>query len=352
MKEYKAIGVMSGSSLDGLDIAYCRFEKNNKKWDFEIIKAETYDFDADWKHILKNIKNLPPSEILKHHIAFGKYIGKAVKNFIWENGFKPYLISSHGHTVFHNPAQGYTFQLGHGQAIATVSGIITVSDFRTKDIILNGQGAPLVPVGDMLLFDRYRYCLNLGGIANISFQKDGKRVGFDICPANQLLNYLSRQLGKPFDKDGNFAQLGKMHKPLFDALNEIPFYKKNHPKSLSNEYVENIFFKKLESFSIPVEDKLYTSVKHIAFQVNNVIKNNGKGEILVTGGGAHNRFLINALRLEKGYDFVLPGKEITDFKEALIFALMGILRMENETNCLSSVTGAITDSSGGTLFYP
>jgi anhydro-N-acetylmuramic acid kinase len=352
MKNYKVIGVMSGSSLDGLDIAYCHFENNNGKWNFEIIKAVTLNFDAQWKQILKNIKNLTATETLKYHTLFGKHIGYSVKKFINENGFTPVLISSHGHTVFHNPAQGYTFQLGHGQAIATTSGITTVSDFRIKDIIAGGEGAPLVPIGDLMLFPQYEYCLNLGGIANISFQKDGKRIGFDICPANQLLNYLSRQLGKPYDINGNFAQLGKMHKPLFDKLNETEFYKLEYPKSLSNEYIENNFFEILDSFAVPVEDKLYTTVKHIAFQINRVIENRPKGEILVTGGGAHNIFLINALRFEKGLKFVVPENNIVNFKESLIFALMGILRLENKINCLSGVTGASIDTSAGTLYYP
>ncbi len=351
MKRYKVIGVMSGSSLDGLDVAYCLFYDKDDKWDFEIVKAETFDFDVEWKRILINIKSLRAAEILKYHVKFGEYIGFAVKKFMNENGIVPDLISSHGHTVFHNPLEGYTFQLGHGQAVATVTGIATVSDFRTKDILLRGQGAPLVPIGDMLLFSQYEYCLNLGGIANISYQKNGKRIGFDVCPANQLLNYLSRQLGKPYDKDGNFAQLGKMHKPLFDKLNNVPFYKLKYPKSLSNEYVENVFLEILESFSIPIEDKLYTSVKHIAYQVNRVLENRN-GKVLVTGGGAHNKFLINALRLENGYKFTVPENDVVNFKEALIFAFMGALRLENKINCLASVTGAVESSVGGTLYYP
>ena len=352
MKEYKAIGLMSGSSLDGLDIAFCRFGEENGIWKYSIEQVETIPYDAEWKYILKNIRNHPAEELISLHYRYGLLLGNAVSKFISKHNLSPDLIASHGHTVFHNPDAGYTFQLGDGQAIAVKTGIKTVSDFRIKDVLLGGQGAPLVPIGDELLFSQYGYCLNLGGIANISFKKNGKRTGFDVCPANQLLNYLSMQLGEPYDKNGNFAKLGKLNKPLFDRLNSEPFYKKSFPKSLSNEYVEASFFKILNQTDIPVEDKLYTVVKHIACQVNGIIDPDFKGEILVTGGGARNRFLIKALQQERGKNFIVPDDLTVDFKEALIFALMGVLRIRDEVNCLSSVTGAFSDSSAGTIFYP
>ena len=343
---------MSGSSLDGLDIAFCRFRKENGIWEYHIEKGETIPYDAEWMYILKNIRNYPAEELISLHYRYGLLLGENVSAFIKKYRLSADIIASHGHTVFHNPGAGYTFQLGDGQALAVKTGIKTVSDFRIKDVLLGGQGAPLVPIGDELLFSQYDYCLNIGGIANISFKKNGKRTGFDVCPANQLLNHLSRQLGEPYDKNGNFAKLGKLNKPLFDRLNNDPFYKKPFPKSLNNEYVEASFFKILEQTDIPVEDKLYTVIKHIAFQVNSIIEQNFNGEILVTGGGAHNRFLVKALQLEKRKNFIVPDELTVDFKEALIFALMGILRIRGEINCLSSVTGAASDSPAGTIYYP
>ncbi len=352
MNRYTAIGIMSGSSLDGVDIAFCSFKKENGRWKYKIEKAETVGYDARWYSTLKNIRSYSAEELLSLHYRYGRFLGKITAAFIHRHDLSPDLVASHGHTVFHNPAAGFTFQLGDGQAIAVETGIPTVSDFRIKDVLLGGEGAPLVPVGDELLFGDYEYCLNLGGIANLSFNSNGERKGFDVCPANQLLNRLSRQLGAPYDKEGNFARLGKMNKALFDKLNGDPFYRLPFPKSLSNEYVESSFFKILETFDIPVEDKLYTAVKHIAYQINRAVEEGFKGKILVTGGGAFNRFLVKALQLEKGYRFVIPDEVTVRFKEALVFALMGVLRMNGAENCYASVTGASANSSTGTVFYP
>ncbi len=343
---------MSGSSLDGLDIASCHFYFDGKQWNFQIEKAETISYSAEWRNALFAIREYPSDKLMETHLKYGIFIGNSVTDFIKKYRIEPDLIASHGHTVFHKPDLGYAFQLGSGQAIAITTGIPTVSDFRTKDILLNGQGAPLVPIGDELLFHKYDYCLNLGGIANISYRERGKRRGFDICPTNQLLNYLSRQLGETFDENGRFARLGKLYKPLFDALNDDSYYLLRSPKSLSNETVEKNFLPLFDMFNISIEDKLYTVVKHIAFQINRNLTNNKKNKILVTGGGAHNRFLIKALQLEKGLDFIVPSQEIVDFKEALIFALMGVLRINHLPNCLTSVTGASHDSSSGVVFYP
>ncbi len=168
-------------------------------------------------------------------------------NFCRIVNIKPELIASHGHTIFHEPEKGYTLQIGDGQTIADLTGITTINDFRSKDIELGGQGAPLVPIGDALLFNEYDFCLNIGGIANISFDKNGKRLAFDICAANQLLNLLSMQLGAPFDRNGAFAQLGKLNVPLFKKLNNDPYFLTEPPKSLSNQYVQNAFTTLLES---------------------------------------------------------------------------------------------------------
>ncbi len=267
------------------------------------------------------------------------------------NGISASLIASHGHTVFHNPEKGFTLQTGNGQVIANTTGKTVVNNFRTKDIILGGQGAPLVPIGDTLLFNRFDYCLNLGGIANISFDKDDSRIGFDTGPANQILNYLSNQLGYEFDEGGRYAQLGKLNNELFDKLNEVSFCTDRYPKSLNNLTVKEVFLPIIEKSSASVEDKLYTTCKHIAYQINKSIKQK-RSKILVTGGGARNTFLVNAIKNETGSDIIIPEEKVIDYKEALIFAFMGVLRIKGEINCLCSVTGSISDSCTGEVYIP
>lgn len=351
METFSAIGVMSGSSLDGLDLAYCEFERN-RSWSFKVLKAKTYPFTEEWRLRLSSLPTKSQEEIERANIQFGQFIGETVFEFLKDNHLKPDLIASHGHTIFHAPEKGYTLQIGDGQTIADITGINTINDFRSKDIELGGQGAPLVPIGDALLFKEYDFCLNIGGIANISFDKKGKRLAFDICAANQLLNHLSLQLGAPFDKDGTFAQLGKLNIPLFNKLNNDMYFLLTQPKSLSNQYVQNAFTAKLETSNASVEDKLYTVVKHIAFQVNEAVKAQAGRKILVTGGGAHNRFLVDAISMETSKEIIVPDNEIIDFKEAIIFAFMGVLRKLEEINCLASATGASRNCSGGVIYNP
>lgn len=341
---------MSGSSLDGLDIALCRF-RYNSRWTYEILETKNIKYTEEWILNLREAPTLSGESLMKLNINYGKFIGTEVKKFIRENNVTPELIASHGHTVFHNPDEGYTLQIGDGQSIATSTGIITIVDFRSKDIANGGQGAPLVPIGDKLLFGDFDYCVNLGGIANISFDHEGERIGFDISPANQILNYLSNQLGFEFDEGGRYAQLGKMNSHLFDHLNNHIYYSKPYPKSLSNSTVRDSFLKIIDSNSSAIEDKLYTTCKHIAYQINKHIKNS-KSQVLLTGGGAHNTFLIEAIKQETGAEIIVPDENLIDYKEALIFAFMGLLRIENQTNCLSSVTGAQQDSSSGSIFFP
>ncbi len=351
-EKYTALGIMSGSSLDGIDLALCEFIKKNEQWSFNIIKADTLPYSEEWKITLRSLPEKKEKEIIETDIEYGRFLGMLVNDFLSGSPTKPDLIASHGHTIFHDPENGYTLQIGDGQTIARISGLPTVNNFRAKDIELGGQGAPLVPVGDQLLFSEYDFCLNIGGIANISYTKDGERRAFDVCPANQLLNYLSLQLGVPYDKDGFFAGLGKLDKELFDLLNSDPYYQKEKPKSLSNQYVLESFIHRIESRDSTVEDKLYTVVKHIAFQVDSAISPFQAGKMLITGGGAHNGFLVKAIELETKHTIVIPGKQIIDFKEALIFAFLGVLRIRNEINCLASVTGAREDSCCGDIFQP
>ncbi len=352
MTQYTALGIMSGSSFDGLDLAYCEFSENEGKRSYRIIAAETIPYPEEWKILLQESFYASGEKLTENNVTYGKFLGGQASDFLKKHGLKPDIIASHGHTIFHKPEAGFSLQLGDGQAIAIVTGIETVCNFRNKDILLGGQGAPLVPVGDRLLFSEFDYCLNLGGIANISFEEDGQRRAFDICPANQLLNHLSRQMGLPYDKNGATASLGKLSKTLFDELNSMEFYKQPYPKSLSNEQVQEFFLPLLDNSPALLEDKLYTAAKHIAYQIASATDSSSSKKILLTGGGAHNSFLVEAIRRECPQTIHLPEAQIIDFKEALIFAFMGILRKEGRINCLASATGARRDSCCGVIYLP
>ena len=339
---------MSGSSLDGLDIAYCNFQFSDS-WHFEIIKAITIEYPEEWQLYLKEAPNMSASELTHLDIEYGKYIGEKTAEFIRNEKITPDLISSHGHTVFHEPEKGFTLQIGNGQAIANLTGIRTIYDFRTEDILNGGQGAPLVPIGDELLFSNYDFCINIGGIANISYNDGDKRVGYDICPANQLLNYLALQLGKPYDTNGNYASLGKLNLKLFKQLNSHPYYEMSYPKSISNQLVVDSFVPILEQSDTSVEDSLYTVCKHIAYQINRSVKKTGGSSLLITGGGAHNRFLVNAIEMETLCQVIIPDNRTIDYKESLIFGFMGLLRSLGISNCLASATGAKCNSIAGII---
>ena len=368
MKPQKAIGLMSGSSLDGLDIAYVEFGKEYGEWQYNLLIGETLAYSDEWQNILNKIRNYDDDELQKLHIRYGNYLGKQINRFIKKHSIKPEIVASHGHTVFHNPAKGYTFQLGSGQVIAETTNLLTVSDFRSKDISLGGQGAPLVPIGDELLFGDYIACINLGGIANISFKKKGERVAYDVCPANQLLNYLAKKVGLKFDEGGRLASEGQIINELYENLSNDKFYYQPFPKSISNEYIAEKFIPIIDNSKGKIENKLYTTTLHIVDEIYKAITfvdvpdelfraptmhrnlRRPAGEILITGGGAKNKFLINELKKITPYNLVIPEPELIDFKEALIFAFMGVLKVNGEINCLSSATGASKDSSSGTIF--
>jgi len=352
IKEYTALGLMTGSSLDGVDLAYCRFYESNNQWNYQIEVADTLDYPEEWKLFLLSSLKVETAEFLERDVKFGKYLGGVVNKFLKKNKLKPDIIASHGHTLFHKPERGFSIQMGSGQAIAVTTGIPTVSDFRTKDILLGGQGAPLVPIGDKLLFGNYDYCLNIGGIANVSFDENGLRKAYDICPANQLLNHLSRQVGMPYDKGGQLALKGNPNAGLLDLLNHDPYYQLSLPKSLSNEYVRESFVALLDDYQATVNDKLFSCVKHIAAQIAQCSMGNSGKSMLITGGGAHNTFLVDAIREAGDFKVVIPDKQIVDFKEALVFAFMGLLRTLDRENCLASATGATKNSSVGVIYYP
>ncbi len=343
---------MSGTSLDGIDIAYCTFTKKTKGWNYKIEIAETFKYDHKWVEILSDIHQKDALNLVKYHIEYGYYTGKLVNLFIQEHHINPEFIASHGHTVFHQPQNKLTFQLGDGNAIATRTNLPVICDFRTKDVLAGGQGAPLVPVGDGLLFPEYDYCLNLGGFANISYEKNKTRIAYDICPVNKALNYFAKKENRAFDYEGKLASKGKLLIPLLNKLNNISFYQKQPPKSLSREWFEKVFLSEISSAGYSNRDILRTLTEHIAVLIALSTNKTAKRKILITGGGAKNAFLIEKIKHHNQNDLIIPDEFLIDFKEAMIFAFLGVLRLRNEINCLKSVTGANKDTSCGIIFRP
>jgi anhydro-N-acetylmuramic acid kinase len=353
---YHAIGLMSGTSLDGLDIAYCKFERVSTRWKYQVLEAEAHEYDDDLALRLRDAILLPKESLLKLDIEYGRWLGKAVLDFISANNLNVDIIASHGHTVFHQPDQGITLQVGSGQEIANITGLTVISDFRSQDVALGGQGAPLVPIGDELLFGSYSACLNLGGIANISFSKGGKRIAYDIGMANMPLNYLANQLDLGYDKGGDLARSGKVDAHLLSSLNALDYFEKKPPKSLGIEWFLAEMKPLLDGATISTKDKLATVVEQEAQQIGFSLAElaDNKASVLVTGGGALNKFLIQRIEANLPDELIIhiPKKELVDFKEAIVFAFLGVLRSLNEVNCLSSVTGAKQDTSSGKMWLP
>ena len=343
-----AIGVMSGTSLDGLDLAYCTFVYD-QKWSFEIVCSTCISYDDKWKNALSEAHLLPAEKLLELDNDFGTFIGEQVSAFLSELSIeKTNLICSHGHTVFHDPSNKYTLQIGSGANICSATRIDTVFDFRSLDVSLGGQGAPLVPIGDELLFPEYAACLNLGGFSNISFKVNDTRVAFDVCPVNMALNHLSQKLGHSFDRNGNLAGRGIVNEELLSTLNDLDIYHAALRVSLAREWFEQSFLPVIDGSSISDFDKLRTVVEHVAVRISNASeKNVASGKLLVTGGGAKNSLLMERIKALSNLDIVIPNVEIVDYKEALIFAFLGVLRVNGINNVLRSVTGATTDSCSG-----
>ena len=341
---------MSGTRLDGLDLAFCEFNLVDDRWVYEIGHAETIPYSGNWKELLCNLESGTALDFVTADIEFGHLLGRLTKDFIKKHNLHPDFISSHGHTIFHQPGKRITAQIGRGSAIAAETGLPVICDFRSLDVALGGQGAPLVPIGDQLLFNTFDYCLNIGGFANISCEKEGKRIAFDICPANIVLNQLAKSLGLEYDPDGMHASKGIINQPLLDTLNALQFYGKPAPKSLGKEWVVEHVFPLLKNEALAVSDLLSTFCEHIAMQVAKAATGNHLQKLFTTGGGALNKHLINRVRKYTGPEIIIPDANTINYKEALIFAFLGVLRWRNEINCLKSVTGASRDSSGGAIF--
>lgn len=359
---YKAIGLMSGSSLDGLDIVFAELDENRGSWNFNIQAAACYEYSNEWKKKLADAKNISAYNYALLHAAYGKYLAEQVNQFIEENNLhhRVQLIASHGHTVFHEPATGVTTQLGCGATLAALTGINVVSDLRIMDVALGGQGAPIVPMGEQLLFPGYDFYLNIGGIANISFQQEKNFIAFDICPANRVLNMLAQKTGKDFDESGSVAENGQLIQPLFEALNALGYYKQLPSKSLSNNFGTDVIYPLIESFNISISDALHTYVGHIAYQLQQAVKNlnvdkdvSVAKKLLVTGGGAFNTFLIKKINenlAPLNIEVIIAENNIVQYKEALVMALLGVLRWREENTVLASVTGASRSSIGGAVW--
>lgn len=358
---YKAIGLMSGSSLDGLDIAFVEFQEQGGKWTYEILRADCFDYADLWVTKLKNAVNLSSRDYLLLHTEYGHYTGQMINKFINENQlhYKVAVIASHGHTTFHMPDKKMTAQLGDGAAIAATTQLPVVSDLRAVDVAFGGQGAPIVPIGEKMLFGEYDYFLNLGGIANISSNAE-KYIAFDVCPANRVLNLLAKETGSRFDDKGAIAESGTVNDKLLNKLNELEYYKKTFPKSLANQFGTEVIYPLIKGSGCSVNDGLRTYIEHITFQIYRsfeTIRENKENadskKLLVTGGGAHNIFLLKILKeklREINIEVVVPDSDIVNYKEALIMAFIGVLRWRQEYNLLSSVTGATRDSIGGALW--
>lgn len=353
---YKIIGLMSGTSLDGLDLAFCDIALVDGNWKFNLLASKSVDYDDLLRKRLKQSIDLSALDLLQLNNEYGSWLGEQVVAFVEENQLEVDFVSSHGHTVFHQPEKGLTYQIGSGQHLANACGIDVVCDFRTKDLTLGGQGAPLVPIGDKHLLSEYNFCLNLGGISNVSFTLIEERVAYDIGIANMVLNHLMSPQGKAYDDEGAIARSGELSGLLFDQLNELPYYKLRFPKSTGYEWFCEEVMPIVDQSNAKLADKLCTCVHHIAFQVAEAVRkfSSPQSRMLVTGGGAHNIFLIEKLRfyLNDHVEVVIPDKSIVNFKEAIVFGLMGVLRWRGETNCLRSVTGASSDSSAGVIFSP
>jgi len=350
--KYRVIGIMSGTSLDGLDLAYIEFEYDNL-WSFNIIKAETIGYPKKWKNILTDLVSIPKEELNHIDQKYTAYLAVVIKDFIKKNDLNNLdAICSHGHTALHQPENGFTYQIGIQKEISELIGEIVVCDFRVQDVELGGQGAPLVPIGDELLFSEYDFCLNLGGFANISTQINSTRIAYDICPVNIVLNHYVSKIDLDYDENGNIAAAGIINEQLLTELNQLEFYSLKPPKSLGLEWVRKVVFPLIDKYELSTKNILRTFVEHSTYQIASEITKKERASILVTGGGVYNSFLIDRIKELTNINIIIPPKSLIEYKEALIFGLLGVLKLRNEINCLSSVTGAQKDHCSGEIYYP
>ena len=347
-QRYKVLGVMSGTSLDGVDLALCYFNMN-KKITYEMPLAKTIAYSTHWKSRLQSAVDFSPEELTQLDLEYTTYLGNIITTFIEENNIKDLdAVCSHGHTVLHRPDQGITLQIGNLEQISKIIKQTVVCDFRVQDLLFGGQGAPLVPLGDLLLFSQYDYCLNLGGFANVSKVSRGVSIAYDICPVNVVMNHYAQKLARPYDSGGELAKSGNVLPDVLKLLDALPYYKLPAPKSLGIEWVHRDIMPILKASQAKEVDILRTCVTHFASQIAKQF--NPGSSVLVTGGGTYNSFLLEQIKAHIDVSLVVPSKTLIEFKEALIFGLLGVLKLRDEVNCLSSVTGANHNHSSGVVF--
>jgi anhydro-N-acetylmuramic acid kinase len=342
---------MSGTSLDGIDLAHLNFEITNEKWSFQILESETIGYSQKWIDQLKIAVGFSELELQKLNVDYTILLGTIISDFIKKNKIETIdAVCSHGHTILHQPQNGITLQIGNLPEISSLCNQKVVCDFRVQDVQLGGQGAPLVPIGDRILFSDYDYCLNLGGFSNVSFEENGNRIAFDISPVNTVLNFYANQLGLDYDDKGKISRTGSSNSELLKELNQLDFYQKKYPKSLGFEFVKETILPIIEKYTITIEDKMATFTEHIAIQIALALRNK-KNNLFITGGGAYNDFMIERIQFHlPETKIMIPERKIIEFKESLIFGLLGVLKLRNEINTLSSVTGAKMDHSSGEIY--
>lgn len=342
---------MSGTSLDGVDLAHIYFFEKNGKWSFEIKESQTISYSEGWIDRLKRAVDFSDFELKKINEDYTILLAEIISSFIKTNKIENLdAVCSHGHTILHQPQNGFTLQIGNLPQIAKLINQRVVCNFRVQDVQLGGQGAPLVPIGDEILFSEYDYCLNLGGFSNISFSENGSRIAFDISAVNTVLNFYANKFDLDYDDKGKISRSGKISDKLLLELNDLDFYKKSYPKSLGFEFVKTILLPIIEKQQISIEDKLRTFTEHIAIQIALALPQK-QGSLLITGGGAYNDFLIERIQFYcPNIKVEIPNLKTIEFKEALIFALLGVLKLRNEINVLSSVTGAKYNHSSGIIY--
>lgn len=357
----KILGLMSGSSLDGLDLATVEYEIDGDSIrDWKVLYAASYEYPEKWQSKLESAPAASGYKLASLHAETGNFFGDLCLRFIEESGITPDYIASHGHTVMHAPKLSFTLQIGDASHIAVRAGVPTISDFRTADIAAGGQGAPLAPIVEQYLYKGYGMYLNLGGIANISAHGDSGILAWDVCPCNQLLNFSAGRKDLPYDQDGLLARTGSVDQALLGEFRKIIPLPHSNPYSLDNTFILTKFISLLKASFLSVEDQLCTSVEYIsdcitkqAKQARNLLGT--QPTMLITGGSAHNTFLIERLKArlsQHSIEAVVPDDATIDFKEAILMSLCGLLRILQKPNALASVTGASRDTVNGGVYLP